>query len=94
MEITNKLDNLFDEVSASKFGPIFFKMVDGKSVGLDKFPGYAEDEKGIAKGFHVNQIALDVYKACIFSILGTKMDATMRNKTQFPGDEWKKNDNV
>lgn len=92
MELTKKINEIYGAVSESKFGPIFFDIKDGEIVSAQ---GFVEGkkvslEKSIGN-YRLNQQAFEVFKICLVSVLGMRMEAN-GEKEDFEGDQWKKGD--
>ena len=94
MNLTDNINYVYDQVSKSKFGPIFFDIVDGKVVQVPTYEigqQFKTNETGQPISlFRMNSISLDVFKICLISYLGIKSNVTATVKEEDSNDEWKK----
>lgn len=79
-DVTRKIDKLYDAVAASKFGPIFFNIVDDKIVPVDRV--YQTGDNA-SLPIRTNSIAMDVFKCALYSCLGVSI------KNEDSGDAWR-----
>ena len=78
MNITQKIDDIFEQVSNSKFGPIIYQAEEGgKITKLDKWPEIKDTK------FLMSPQSFEVFKICLMSVMGFKV------KDEISGEDWK-----
>ena len=83
-EMTKIINEVYDSVSNSKFGPIFYDCIQDKIVTLDSILQPGADAKATIKQ---NTVSMEVFRICLLSRLGYKMQATV--KEEGIGEDWK-----